>query len=106
MSCEECATLQATLSATAQREEEVNKWNDELRFQLREIRAQQKEDYARATQATADVARMRGALEEAIEWSESAQGRSIPQVDGQPGRWINHARAALQPPGAGGEEQP
>ena len=37
-------------AATA-RAEQLQTWNDELRTQLREIRAQQKEDYARAEHA-------------------------------------------------------
>ena len=39
--------------AETARAEQLQTWNDELRTQLREIRAQQKEDYARADRAEA-----------------------------------------------------
>lgn len=45
-----------------------------------------------------DSALIRAALEAAVAWSDTAQGRDVPQVDGQPGEWIQAAREALKTP--------
>lgn len=71
-------SYQRKLDAVTARAEQLQTWNDELRTQLREIRAQQKEDYTRAERAEASAAEWKRTAD--LAWQANGQAEMLAEL--------------------------